>query len=339
MALFSVEHVKISGISVTVPSKAESNLDLDYLSDQEKQSLIKTTGIAERRIASDGLTAVDLSIHSAQKLLKSLNWNAEEIGLLVFVTQTPDHTIPGSSMYIQNQLGLPKTCITLDINQGCAGYVFGLSIIGAMMDNTGIDKGLLLVGDTLTKTIAKDDHSLIPIFSDAASCTALERMEGAEPMFFNLQSDGSGYDKIIVKNGGARVPNIDGSFACNLYMNGQDIFNFGLKEVAPNIQILLDEYTIDKSEIDYFVMHQANWLLNETIRKKIGISEDRTLYSLKTYGNTSSASIPVSIADNACKLGFNRNLKILLAGFGVGLSWGSAVVNFNNVKCLEIDEL
>jgi 3-oxoacyl-[acyl-carrier-protein] synthase III len=336
MALFSSQHIKISGISVTVPSKIVSNFDLNYLTDQQKKTLVNTTGIENRRIAGEQETASDLCIRSANKAIGSLGWDPKEIEILVFVTQTPDYSIPGSSMFIQHELGLSKNCIAIDINQGCSGYVYGLSIISAMMSSGKIKKGLLLVGDTLTKTIAKDDQSLIPVFSDAGSCTALEWNPAAKPMHFNLQSDGSGYDKIIIRKGGARSSNqADSPF---LFMNGQDIFNFGLKEVASNISTLLETQNCDISNIDYFVMHQANLLLNETIRKKIGVDINKTFYSLKEYGNTSCASIPVSIAANAQNLQ-NVNAEFLLAGFGVGLSWGSALINFDHVKCLELNEL
>lgn len=336
MALFSTQHIKLRGISVTVPSKIVSNFDLNYLTDQEKKTLANTTGIEKRRIAGEHETAADLCIHATRRMMGSLGWSPEEIEILVFVSQTPDYSIPGSSMFIQHELGLSKSCMAIDVNQGCSGYVYGLSIIAALMSSGKIKKGILLVGDTLTKTIAKDDKSLIPVFSDAGSCTTLEWDQTAEPMHFNLQSDGSGYDKIIIRKGGARSTNqADSPF---LFMNGQDIFNFGLKEVATNISSLLESQNCNIGNIDYFVMHQANLLLNETIRKKVGMDLNQTLYSLKDYGNTSCATIPVSIAANAQKLQ-NVNAQVLLAGFGVGLSWGSALINFDHVKCLEIDEL
>lgn len=337
MAIFSVKHINIVGLSAVVPKSIESNVDLNHLSESEKKDLIITTGIESRRIADSKTTAADLCIRSAQYLLNELGWPPNEIDILIFVSQTPDYTIPGSSMFIQQSLGLPNTCISIDINQGCAGYVYGLSVISSMMSSGGLKKGLLLVGDTITKTIAKNDLSLIPIFSDAGSCTALEFSDSTvSKMLFNLQTDGSGFDKIIVKEGGARTPCVGNN--CYLQMNGQDIFNFGLREVAPNISALLNEFGINKGEIDYFVMHQANLLLNETIRKKLGVEPNQTLYSLKEYGNTSCVSIPVTIAANSVKINKRPQMKMLLAGFGVGLSWGSAIIDLNKIKCLEIDE-
>lgn len=337
MALLSINHICIAGLGVVVPKHIERNFDLSYLNEDEKTNLVRTTGIEHRRIADDSTTAADLCMKASKNILNALNWKAEDIDILVFVTQTPDYTIPGTSMYIQHELGIKNTCMAFDINQGCAGYVYGLSIISSLMSSGKFKKGLLLVGDTITKTIDKTDKSLVPVFSDAGSCTALEYNESKHSkMMFNLQTDGMGYDKIIVKEGGARVPAIQNS--CHLQMNGQDIFNFGLKEVAANVTVLLNEFGLKNEEIDYFVMHQANLLLNETIRKKLNMEPNKTLYSLKEFGNTSCASIPVSIAANASLINEQGDSKLLLAGFGVGLSWGSAIVDFNKVKCLPVDE-
>lgn len=334
MAIFSINNIKLGAISAIVPQTIHKNMDIDSLTEEEKKVLISTTGIETRRIAESNVTAADLCIAASKKVLDDLSIDRKEIDVLIFVSQTPDYTIPGSSMFIQQQLGLPMDCISIDINQGCAGYVYGLSVISSMMSSGHLRKGLLLVGDTITKTISNNDRSLVPIFSDAGSCTLLEFSNHAGPMHFNLQTDGTGYDKIIVKGSGARIP-IDHSNGY-LYMNGQDIFNFGLKEVGPNIEALLLAKHIDKDKIDYFVMHQANMLLNETIRKKSKIPQEKTLYSLKDYGNTSCATIPVTISAHSAHI--NKNTNLLLTGFGVGLSWGSVFLQTNDLRCLQIDE-
>jgi len=335
MALISINNINIAGIAATVPATIANNNDIEGLNAKEKLNLITTTGIEKRRIASEKTTSTDLCISASQYLLNELNWETQEIDILVYITQTPDHILPGSGTFIQNLLGLNTKTIVIDINQGCAGYVYGLSIIASMMQAGNFKKGLLLVGDTLSKLISKNDLSLLPIFSDGGTCTAIEYTPGCK-MAFNLQSDGSGYDKIIVKNGGARFPN---GGECNLYMNGQDVFNFGLKQVVPNVVDLLKTTHTDVKEIDYFVMHQANYLLNESIRKRLGISEEKTLYSLKDYGNTSCATIPITIAANTNKFSnTTTDHRFLLSGFGVGLSWGSALIEVKNTKFLNIIE-
>jgi len=333
VAQISVNNINLAGISAVVPSKVEKNMALT-LGEQEKNTLIKTTGIESRRIADEKTTAADLCIKAAKNVLNELKWDKGEIEIIVFVSQTPDYTIPGSSMFIQQQLGLSKNCIAIDVNQGCAGFVYGLSVISSMMQAGKLKKGLLLVGDTLSRIIAKDDISLTPIFSDAGSCTALEFGKDGS-MEFNLQTDGSGFEYIIVKNGGARNTNAPD---CHLYMNGQDVFNFALQEVVPNVEALITSLKTDLGKIDYLVMHQANILLNESIRKKLKMSDEKTLYSLKDYGNTSCATIPVSISANVERFVGKKSLQFLFVGFGVGLSWGSVLVKTSGTKFLSIDE-
>lgn len=338
MACFSVSNIKITAVHATVPLTKAHNSDLSFLPPPERENLIKATGIRTRRIADDSTTAADLCLQSARTLLAELNWKADEVDVLVFVTQTPDYTIPGNSMLLQHQLGLSKNCLCFDINQGCAGYVYGLASIMSMMSAGKLKKGLLLVGDTITHTLLENDPTTVPIFSDAGSATSLEFDENANPTWFNLQTDGSGFDKIIVRNGGARNPShISNEKDASLYMNGQDIFSFGLKEVAKNINDLLNQTSAHKEKIDYLVMHQANLLLNESIRKMTGISADRTLYSLQDYGNTSCGSIPVTIAVNGSNMRADRN-KIVLSGFGVGLSWGSCITSLNGCKAIGFNE-
>jgi 3-oxoacyl-[acyl-carrier-protein] synthase-3 len=335
VAIFSIDHTKITGLSVVVPPTVVSNYNLP-LTEVEKSQLVKTIGIETRRVADAQTTAADMCIQAAEKLIEQLNWNKEDIDVLVFVTQTPDYIIPGSSMFMQQQLGLGSHCLALDVNQGCAGYVYGLSVISSLLSAGKLKKGLLMVGDTITKTIATNDISLTPVFSDAGSCTAIEYTDDLSPMMFNLQTDGAGFDKIIIKGGGARQALQQGNG--NLYMNGQDIFNFGLRMVAPNVQALLSKFMVDVHEIDYFVMHQANLLLNEAIRKKLNIAPHKTLYSLKEYGNTSCVSIPVTLAANAQQWMNTGAPHFLLSGFGVGLSWGSVLVNLHQITCLPVHE-
>jgi 3-oxoacyl-[acyl-carrier-protein] synthase III len=332
VAKIFVDHINLAGVSAIVPSITERNIDL-LLNDVEKNALIKATGIESRRIANLTTTAADLCIRSATHLLDELKWKGSEIEIIVFVSQTPDYSIPGSSMFIQQQLGLSKNCIALDINQGCAGYVYGLSVISCMMQAGKLRKGLLLVGDTLSKLIAENDLTLKPVFSDAGSCTALEFGKGS--MDFNLQTDGSGFEYIMVKKGGARNPDTGDR---HLYMNGQDVFNFALEEVVPNVESLLASQNKEANSIDWLVMHQANILLNESIRKRLKIDEAKTLYSLKNYGNTSCATIPVSMAANAGKLTKQDPMQFLFVGFGVGLSWGSVLVQAHQTKILPINE-
>jgi 3-oxoacyl-[acyl-carrier-protein] synthase-3 len=327
MAVFSISNIKIAGVSAVVPKNEVSNFDLKNMSDQDIQLLIKTTGIEKRRVSDSHVRTSDLCLSAAEKLILELKWKKEEIEILIFVTQTPDYQIPGTSMILQNKMGIPTTCMSFDINQGCAGYVYGLSVISSIMSASKMKKGLLLVGDTITQVLDQEDNSTVPIFSDAGSATAIEFDSNADNMHFNLQTDGSKYDSILMEENS------------HMKMNGHDIFNFGLKEVSPNIFGLLNHCQQSADEIDYIIFHQANKLLNEAIRKKLNFPNEKVPMTLSKYGNTSCATIPITIVSELQKEVQQKKLNLLLSGFGVGLSWGSAFISISNIKCPELIEI
>ena len=344
MALFSIENVALKGISACLPLNEESNFQYALITPRERELLVKTTGIASRRIALPGLCASDMCVEAAKALMKSLNWAPEEVQALILVTQTPDFQIPASSMQIQDRLGLPKSCLAFDINQGCAGYVYGLATMAALLGASGLKKGLLLVGDTITRTINPKDKTSAPIFSDAGTATALVFEQGVPPIHFNLQSDGSGFEAISIPEGGARTPGggaggdeifqNESTFRLpnQLSMKGLEVFNFALREVVPNIEELLKTKEVSKQSIDYFVFHQANLLMNEALRKKMKIAPEKVPYSIGKYGNTSCATIPLTLVTELAEQLSSGQQRLLLSGFGVGLSWGSAILTTHNLK-------
>lgn len=351
MALFKIPSVRIAGIASAVPKYAESNFDYSWLTQQERELLVKTTGVEFRRIAKEGITTSDLCFESAQKLIAELNWNKNDIEVLVFVSQSRDYILPATSVILQDRLGLPKSCLALDVGLGCSGYVYGLSTIAAQISAAGLKKGLLLVGDISTASLNFKDKSTYPLFGDSGTATALERNEQAANMVFNLQSDGEGYQSIIIRAGGLREPFSDSSFRedqidkgvvrrrMDLELNGLDVFNFSLREVPTNVSRLLEYCGLDVDKIDQFVFHQANLLMNETIRKKLKISPDKYPYSINEFGNTSSASIPLTCTTRLSdQLQFGKS-KLIFSGFGVGLSWGSVFVETENICCPDLIEV
>lgn len=347
MASLSFEHCTIKGISTVVPGQTETNATLEGFTEEEKRAIIQTTGIEKRRIAPTHITSSDLGVYAAEQLIKSIGWEKSEIEILVFVTQTPDYLIPANSMHIQYRLGLPQNTLCIDINQGCAAFVYGLAVMYGMMSSGKLKKGILITSDTITHTIHPHDKSLRPIFADAGSAIAIEYNQSIHsPSYFELNVDGSRFDKIILREGGFRnFKNKDGneniqSFqqkeptSC-LSMNGQDIFYFGLREIAPQVQELMNKHAIDFDSIDYWIFHQANKLLNDTIARKLQIPENKLLYSIQEYGNTSCATIPVTLCHHHHKIS-NQSLKTIVSGFGVGLSWGTAYLELNNITCQPI---
>ncbi len=338
MALISISNIKIKGISACVPLQSESNTDISFLSESEKSIFINHVGIRERRIAPKEMRASDLCYSAALKLMEKLNWQPQDIDFLIFVTQTPDHKLPGTSMQLQDRLGIPKRCMAFDINQGCAGFVYGLASMASILSHAPGKKGLLLVGDTITHLIENEDPSLEPIFSDAGTCTALEYDHTADSMHFNLMSDGSRFDAIMVVNNEKKESQ---NVVCaeKLVMQGHEVFKFGLEEIAPNVAELLKQSNTDVGSIDYLVMHQANKLLNEAIRKKIGFAENKVPYSLDRFGNTSCSTIPLTIVSNLSEAISDDKRTLLLCGFGVGLSWGSVILQLDRIECPELIEI
>lgn len=350
MALFTTQHVSLVGMASAVPSNVVHNLSYDPIPEKERPLLVRTTGINERHVAEPGVTTADLCEVAANKLLDELAWEKDSVDVLILVTQTPDHLTPATATILQHKLGLPTTCMAFDINLGCSGYPYGLSVMAGLLANTK-GRGLLLVGDVSSACVSATDKSAAPIFSDAGSATAMEYNEDAAPMHFNLQTDGKGYEAIIIPDGGYRNPVTTHSLEMenhglgidrnktHLILNGIDIFNFSVREVPPNVRALMEFAKVDDTAIDHYVFHQANLIINNSIAKKLKLDADKVPLSLGEFGNTSSATIPVTIASGIGEPVQQGQKQLLLCGFGVGLSWGSALVTTNNLLCLPIIEV
>lgn len=351
MAQFSIDNISVSGIAAAVPKQIIYNKDYTLISESERRLLIKTTGVEEKRIAPIGLTTSDLCFEAAIELIKEMSLKIEEIEILIFVSQSSDYYLPATAIILQDRLGLPKTCMSFDIGLGCSGYVYGLSVISAMMSASKIKKGLLLVGDVSSATCSYEDKSTFPLFGDAGTATILEYKENSPTLNFNLQNDGSGFDKIIIRDGGLRnlvsteslvkkeIANGINRAPLNVSLSGMDIFNFSVTEVPKTIKEFCTSTKLDVMNYDFILLHQANKLMNETIRKKLKLPIEKVPYSIQKFGNTSSASIPLTIVTKLRKESSNSNLELLLSGFGVGLSWGVCNLPLNSIVCPELIEV
>jgi 3-oxoacyl-[acyl-carrier-protein] synthase-3 len=328
MPNLQLENISIRGLTSVVPKNTETIEDLEKMIGHDTAVKIsKATGIVNRRIATAETCISDLMEFGAKSLLDELNWSPESVDVLIVVTQTADYRLPANACLIQNKLKLSKNAIVFDINLGCSGYVFGLFNIASIMQATGLKRALLLVGDTTSHFTREDDRSIRPLFGDAASITALEYDKAAAPMKFNLGSDGSGAPYLIVKDGGMRTPSENKP---ELFMDGTQVFAFTLREIPKNIAEILDGKDI--SEIDKVVLHQANSIIIDKLGQKINASPDQLVKAMENYGNTSSASIPLAISCNLADEVMTSKKTILMSGFGVGWSWGSAIINFDNLS-------
>jgi 3-oxoacyl-[acyl-carrier-protein] synthase III len=351
MAILSIPGIRVAGIAAAVPEKTEHNSDYNWISRKERESLIKNIGVETRHVAEKGTTTADLCVVASERLLTDLGWNRGEIGLLIFVSQSRDYLVPTTACIVQDRLKLPHSCAAFDIGLGCSGYIYGLSMAAGMMQGGAIGKALLMVGDISTLTTAYRDKSTYPLFGDAGTVTALEYRSDAAPMIFNLQTDGSGYQALMIRDGGARNIMSRKSFdmkqiskgihrsRLNLELNGIEVFNFSLREVVPNIKTLLRHTGTGFETIDYLVFHQANRLINETLRKMLKVEPEKVPYSIKEYGNTSGASVPLTmVAKLRAELSAGP-LNLLLSAFGVGLSWGSVILRTDGIVCPEVIEV
>lgn len=351
MAFFSIQNIALKGIAAAVPSQEESNWDYDLLTESEKKLLIKTTGVEKRRRAPKGMATSDLCFAAAEKLLEELKWDKDEVDALIFVSQSSDYYLPATAIILQDRLGLPKSCLAFDIGLGCSGYVYGLSVLGSILSASGLKKALLMAGDVSTATCSVEDKSTYPLFGDAGTVTAIQFDDTAAPITFSLNSDGSGYKAIIILDGGVRNLASPESFelkeigkgikraGLNLALNGLDVFNFSVTEIPASIKEFLQKTEKQPEDFDYFVMHQANKLMNETIRKKTAFPVEKVPYSISKYGNTSSASIPLTIVSELKDKIADGETEFLLAGFGVGLSWGIASLKVKDIVCPNVIEL
>lgn len=338
MAILKFNDVGIKAVASCVPSKVERNKNLTHLIPAEDiRKTIDNVGIAERRYADADICSSDLCFKAAQKLLEDNAVEPESIDLLIFLSQTPDYHQPATSPLLQHRLGLPKTCAALDVSLACSGYVYGLSMAFAYASVPGIRNVLLLVGETMSKTVSQKDKVSTPLFGDAGTASLVCKGVFGESVF-SLNSDGSGSDVIKMPYGGYRQPSCEEGFVEHIdddgnvrsgeqfFMDGMAVFNFGIKEEPRDIKKLLAECGMTVDDIDLLIYHQANKFMTDFFSKKLKVPKTKTPYCLYKYGNTSSASIPLTISSELYE-DYPERAKTILSGFGAGLSWGSALVN------------
>jgi len=334
MAKISFKGVGIRALTACVPSRIVNNRDLGYLIPQEEiEKVIDNIGIVERRIADDDVTASDLCFKATQQLMADNNIDPDSIDMLLFMSQTADYRIPATSCILQHRLGLPKSTMCFDISLGCSGYLFALSTAFAYASLPGVNRVLLLDGETFSKIVNRKDKVNWPLYGDAGTATLIEKGDFGESTFL-LNTDGSGEETIKIP-AGMREPitpdaclereQKDGNIRNGLevFMDGMDVFNFAISKVPKSIkQILKDtDHTID--DVDYLIFHQANRFMMDFFVKKLKISPEKAPYCINKYGNTSSSSVPLTISSELSgKLEGTHNM--ILSAFGAGLSWGAA---------------
>lgn len=345
MAFLQIKNVRIAGISTCVPKKIEYTKDNPGISSEYNyEDFIKKTGVEQRRI-DDVHTTSDLCCAAAEKLIQDLNWSKKEIDSIIFVTQGPDYICPSTACIIQDRLGLSKECYAVELSLGCSGWVYGLSYAASLISSGQLKKALLMVGDSKFIMPIPD-----PLSSHAGTVTAIEFHDDNDGFKFHFGTDGSGWDAIYIPDGGARngispksfeLEDVNGRKMCRLQsrMNGMDVFSFAISTAPKSIKKTLEHYGAQIDDIDYCVLHQANMQIDEIIRGKLKLPSEKVPYSLHKFGNTSSATIPLTINTMLKGKIEDTSTNLICCGFGIGLSWGTVLLTTRNIVLSELVEI
>jgi len=321
----TIHNVAIRGMACAVPRKRVDNSGFSAtLGDEQMTKFEKMVGVVERRAAEVDETTADLAFKAAKKLQDAGCWSQDDVDAVLFVTQTPNHVLPATACDLQNRLGVKHGAVAFDVNLGCSGFVYGVFTGASLLQMEGVNKVLLLGGDTISKLTSPVDAGSAPLFGDAGFATVLAKSSDASPMHYAFMTDGSGAKAIAAEPGG------------RLAMDGMDVFNFTINEVPALIKDQMLRIGITPELIDYLVLHQANRFVLKQVAMMTGFPMKKVPVSMDRYGNTSSASIPITLCDMKAKDVFLATKRVLMSGFGVGLSWGTLVMDFDFNICLGI---
>lgn len=331
-----IDGVRYAGFMGCVPSTRHSYVESpDPFTREEAEKLAQATGVWERRVAPAHICASDLGTAAAEALLERLGWAPDSVEILVFVSQDADYNLPATACLIQRRLGLPTSAACFDVGLGCSGFVYGSWIAARLLAGSTARRALVLAGDINTRYLKPEDRATLPLFGDAAAAAALERDDGAPPMHAVFGTDGAGAPHIHIRAGGRRHPLVPGLAVrtpeeeealagdSRLHMNGTEVFAFTLRAVPALVRETLEFAGLTVDDVDICVMHQANAFMLEHLRKKVKIPPERFIVDLQRFGNTSSASIPLAIGSRLGEELARGPRRLLLAGFGVGWSWGA----------------
>ncbi|MCC5940364.1 MAG: ketoacyl-ACP synthase III [Balneolaceae bacterium] len=352
MGTSAFENIGIRGISAAVPSRVIDNYGYtEIFSGAEVKKVVDKIGIFERRFTDENTTASDLCYAAASTLLSEMNIKSDEIDVLLFVSQTPDYRMPATSVILQDRLKLGKSTLAFDISLGCSAFIFALHVAYSFLQNQAFRNVLILNGETRSKVYSPKDRKTAFIFGDAGAAVLVGKGEKYGKSFFSLNSDGAKESVIKMDAGGYRNPSSPEGFeekvvdeygnirhAEHGYMDGESVFSFVSKEVPKDLRRLFKFSNMNESEIDFFIFHQASKIINDYLLKKLNLEKAKVPQNFQKFGNTSSVSIPLAIVSELnSKLGTKTT--ICLSAFGVGLSWGSAIINTHNCFITDLIEV
>lgn len=328
----------LRALSYYLPPKELSNDELQKeLVDCDVPKIAKSVGVNIRHIAAPSVTAGDMAVEAAKSLFAEYGISPEEIDFVLFATQTPDHFLPPTACSIQARLGIPNTAGAFDFDLGCSGYVYGLGIANSFVESGLAKNVLLLTGDTITKFMHPQDNNRV-LFGEAATASVISKSGFAKIGKLAKGTDGSGGNMLIVKNRAARQLELTGLTTVDsegnmrrddfFYMDGSAVFGFTVERLPALIKETLEKNSLQQSDVDYFVFHQANKYMLNTIRKVCGLEKDKYYVNIENTGNTTSSTVPIALKECLEQGLIQNNAKVMLAGFGVGLSWAGTILYF-----------
>jgi len=349
MAVLKFKNVGMTAISACVPKGVSRNRDLiGIMPEKDVEKLIASTGIVEKRIAEPQVTSSDLCYRAAKQLFEDNNIDSQSVDMLIFLTLTPDYVSPPTSCVLQHRLGLPESCMAIDMKLACSGFIYALSTAFAFASTPTINRVLVLVGETMSKITGPQDMVNFPLYGDAGTACLVEKGDFSESTFL-MTSDGAGEKSVIVPYRGFRnsltaenlIPTEreGGNYRrdIDITMDGIDTFNHAIRVIPRQVKELLKAAQITVDDIDYLVSHQANKLMIDFIVKRLKIDTSKVPFCLEKYGNTSCASIPLTIVSELGNSMEGRK-RLLMSAIGAGWSYGTAYLDTVNLKVSKIIE-
>lgn len=340
----------VRGIAAAVPRQVSGLRELTEAFGNDARRIAASVGVTSRHIAPPGSCSSDLCFAAATRLLEDLQWERDSVTALVMVTQTPDYFLPATACVLHGRLGLAAGCAAFDVNLGCSGYVYGLWLVARLL-GPHRRRALLLAGDTISKLVSQTDRSVVPLFGDGGTATAIEWTGDDSVWVTEVGTDGSGALRLLVPAGGFRcrpegealAARDDGSgnlrADVHLQMDGAEVMAFTLKEVPPLVSRVLAAAAWSVDDLDWFVPHQANRMMLQQLSRRAQIPFGKLLMALEHFGNTSSASIPLTLVAQLRASLTVRESKLLLAGFGVGFSSAAIAMRMGPIAVSQLIEL
>jgi 3-oxoacyl-[acyl-carrier-protein] synthase-3 len=318
--------ISITGLGCHVPERVLSNAELSTIVDTNDQWIVERTGIRERRIAADDEALTDICLPAARRALEMADADPASIDLLIVATVTPDMAFPSSSALMADTLAMPQAA-AYDLSAGCTGFVYAIAQAHGMLSAGLAKRALVVGGDVLSTILDWTDRSTLVLFGDGAGAVVMEPVERGGFLGFELGADGGGGSSLWLPGSGSRKFAEPEKY---VKMNGREVFKFATRVMVSSAEAILEECGRTVADIDVYVPHQANVRIIDHAIKKLGIPQEKTVVNVDKYGNTSSGSIPLALADAADDGRLEPGKLVLLTGMGAGLTWGSALIEWTH---------